>query len=75
MCARMMDHQRLSIWHNEVIPDPVSAKAAIGIAKTVNGSRPMLRRCRQACARLLVETGDGARRGGSGDATWHPEGQ
>src|SRR6476660_6324203 len=29
------------LWHDEVIPDPVSAKAAIGIAKTANGSRPI----------------------------------
>ena len=25
------------LWHDEVIRDPVSAKAAIGIAKTANG--------------------------------------
>ena len=29
------------LWHGEVIRDPVSAKAAIGIAKTANGSRPI----------------------------------
>ena len=29
------------LWHDEVIRDPVSAKAAIGIAKTANGSRPI----------------------------------
>ena len=29
------------LWHDEVIRDPVSAKAAIGIVKTANGSRPI----------------------------------
>ena len=29
------------LWHDQVIRDPVSAKAAIGIAKTANGSRPI----------------------------------
>src|SRR6476646_6980153 len=29
------------LWHDEVIRDPVSARNAIGIAKTANGSRPI----------------------------------
>ena len=28
-------------WHDEVIRDPISAKAAIAIVKTADGSRPI----------------------------------
>src|SRR5215510_10432369 len=28
-------------WHDEVVRDPISVKAAITVAKTANGSRPI----------------------------------